>query len=63
MKTVMKIIDESFEKTINILYWVMDGTNIGPYWPPSPIPIPSVRKSHLPGGKTIENKCVFDDFL
>ena len=38
-------------KLITILYWMIGGTNIVPYWPPSPIPIPSVSKSLPPGGK------------
>ena len=40
------------------------GTNTGPYCsPPIPNRIPSVSKSFLPGGKTIEKKHMFDDFL
>ena len=41
----------------------MDGTNIGPYWPPLPIPIPSVSKRLLPGSKKVEKKHILEDFL
>ena len=36
-------------KPVEILYWVMDGTNAVPICPP-PIPIPGVSKSLLPRG-------------
>ena len=48
-----------------MLYWVLDGTNIGPNWPPPAIPILGASKSLLPGGKQIkENTClmIFYDF-
>ena len=35
-----QIINELLEKRITTLYLVMDGTRIGPYWPPSPDPHP-----------------------
>ena len=53
------IINKLFLKTIFVLYWVMDGTNSDPYFPP--IPISGVSKSLLPGGKTVQNKHMFDD--
>ena len=40
-----KIIDESIKKLITTLYWVMDGTNIGPYLPPPPPSPASVNAS------------------
>ena len=49
LKERKQIIDELFNlETMKTLYWVMDGTNIGPYFPP-PFPIPGVSKSLLPG--------------
>ena len=39
----------------------MDGTNIGPYLPP--IPIPGVSKSLLPGAHKLEERNIFDDFM
>ena len=29
----------TIKQTTNIIYWVVDGTNIGPYFPPSPTPM------------------------
>ena len=57
--------NEPLEIQINILYWVMDGTNIGAYLPPSPIPIliPGLSKSLLPGGNQILKNHWFEDFL
>ena len=44
----------------------MDGKMIGPYWPPPPIPIPSVSRSLLPGANEFRTNTllmIFYDFL
>ena len=51
------------KKLIQIVYWVKDGTNVGPYCPHPPIPIPGVSKSLLPGVKQIRKTHTFDDVL
>ena len=37
----------------------MNGTSIGPYFPPPPSPIPSVGKTPCQGGEQIEKACVW----
>ena len=49
------------KKTMNKLYWVMDGTNIGPYCLP-PSPSPASTKSSARGQNNYERKHNFDDF-
>ena len=48
-KTLKNILRE-----IIIIYWVMDGTNIGPYFPP---PIPGVAKVPSQAGNKFPPKC------
>ena len=61
IKKNQKTIDESLKnRSKSYIGRVMDGTNIGPIFPP--IPVPDVTKVLLPGGKQNEMKLFFDDF-
>ena len=59
-KTEQKILMNHVQ-TNKIIYWVMDGTDIGPYLPP-PHPHPRCGKSLLPGNR-IFLKTLFDKFF
>ena len=55
-----KLIHESFKKQMQIIYWVMDRTNIGPYLlPPRPPPHPHPRRGKSSWGQFFKLKTWF----
>ena len=49
------------KEVIKVLYWVLDGTNIGPYCPASHSH-PRRQQKPPARGQTIKKKHLFDDF-